>query len=64
MTTIRTCILTFDGKGFLFESLGKATPVQMLVKKMQRAGYNYYDRKNVLFVTSFEILTKQPTPTP
>ena len=58
MATIRTCVLTYDGKGFKFDSKDKITPLSVIKSKLKAKGYDYDSKDSVLFVTSFELKSK------
>ena len=53
--TIRTLALTADGRAMKWESTNKVTPREIVIADLAKAGYNYFDRESVLFVTSFEV---------
>lgn len=58
MATIRTCVLTIDGKGFKFDSKDKITPLSTIKKFLKSKGYDYDSKDSVLFSTSFELKSK------
>jgi hypothetical protein len=62
MAIIRTCVLTYDGKGFKFDSKDHITPLAEVKSKLKAKGYDYDDRNSVLFSTSFELTSKHDRP--
>lgn len=55
MTVIRTCVLTYDGKGFKFDNPNVITPVAEIKAELSKEGYDYDSRNSVLTVMTFEL---------
>ena len=59
MATIRTCALTFDGKGFKWDAKDKVTATSIIIADLKKKGYDYSNRSEVLFITTFELGKKR-----